>query len=372
MKNKKMFGGVPAVTEDLRRRIGQGDWKTGERMPSSRELAETYGVSLGTVSRAIAILKNEGLLSAASGSGIYLASKYSASVRTERLTFAIFVDQWRFKCVSPSELIQNYLLNLFNDLILGIQKRSSELKITTTLHLIPDDAYAKEKEYRAFLESAVKGADGVLAVNADCFQKIADVVQVPLVFLNCGTYTKEYYNYNVILPDFYISTCAVTEHLVQRGYRKIGFVGSLDEHLQTYALRRNGFLDTLHASGLELNPAHHFRVAENFYDMCEIADKIFNLPKRERPDALFCVSDLRALALQESFRRKGIKVPDEIALAGFDGSESAVRNRLTSAAQPLLEMGIRGIDTLVMLLQNPGTGPVFQMMNCPTFIGETT
>ena len=58
--------------------------------------------------------------------------------------------------------------------------------------------------------------------------------------------------------------------------------------------------------------------------------------------------------------------------AGFDGSESAVRNRLTSAAQPLLEMGIRGIDTLVMLLQNPGTGPVFQMMNCPTFIGETT
>ena len=164
----------------------------------------------------------------------------------------------------------------------------------------------------------------------------------------------------------------MTEHLVQRGYRKIGFVGSLDEHLQTYALRRNGFLDTLHASGLELNPAHHFRVAENFYDMCEIADKIFNLPKRERPDALFCVSDLRALALQESFRRKGIKVPDEIALAGFDGSESAVRNRLTSAAQPLLEMGIRGIDTLVMLLQNPGTGPVFQMMNCPTFIGETT
>ena len=305
MKNKKMFGGVPAVTEDLRRRIGQGDWKTGERMPSSRELAETYGVSLGTVSRAIAILKNEGLLSAASGSGIYLTSKYSASIRTERLTFAILVDQWRFKCVSPSELIQNYLLNLFNDLILGIQKRSSELKITTTLHLIPDDAYAKEKEY--------------------------------LVFLNCGTYTKEYYNYNVILPDFYISTCAVTEHLVQRGYRKIGFVGSLDEHLQTYALRRNGFLDTLHASGLELNPAHHFRVAENFYDMCEIADKIF-----------------------------------KIALAGFDGSESAVRNRLTSAAQPLLEMGIRGIDTLVMLLQNPGTGPVFQMMNCPTFIGETT
>ena len=362
MKNKKMFGGVPAVTEDLRRRIGQGDWKTGERMPSSRELAETYGVSLGTVSRAIAILKNEGLLSAASGSGIYLTSKYSASIRTERLTFAILVDQWRFKCVSPSELIQNYLLNLFNDLILGIQKRSSELKITTTLHLIPDDAYAKEKEYRAFLESAVKGADGVLAVNADCFQKIADVVQVPLVFLNCGTYTKEYYNYNVILPDFYISTCAVTEHLVQRGYRKIGFVGSLDEHLQKLPLE----------SGLELNPAHHFRVAENFYDMCEIADKIFNLPKRERPDALFCVSDLRALALQESFRRKGIKVPDEIALAGFDGSESAVRNHLTSAAQPLLEMGIRGIDTLVMLLQNPGTGPVFQMMNCPTFIGETT
>ena len=107
MKNKKMFGGVPALTEDLRRRIGQGDWKTGERMPSSRELAETYGVSLGTVSRAIAILKNEGLLSAASGSGIYLTSKYSASIRTERLTFAILVDQWRFKCVEFRSAVRN-------------------------------------------------------------------------------------------------------------------------------------------------------------------------------------------------------------------------------------------------------------------------
>ena len=124
MKNKKMFGGVPAVTEDLRRRIGQGDWKTGERMPSSRELAETYGVSLGTVSRAIAILKNEGLLSAASGSGIYLASKYSASIRTERLTFAILVDQWRFKCVSPSELIQIYLLKEHMVLYAGIKMQT--------------------------------------------------------------------------------------------------------------------------------------------------------------------------------------------------------------------------------------------------------
>ena len=88
MKNKKMFGGVPAVTEDLRRRIGQGDWKTGERMPSSRELAETYGVSLGTVSRAIAILKNEGLLSAASGSRAVLAAKKipSGTRRAARLT----------------------------------------------------------------------------------------------------------------------------------------------------------------------------------------------------------------------------------------------------------------------------------------------
>ena len=163
----------------------------------------------------------------------------------------------------------------------------------------------------------------------------------------------------------------MTTHLVERGYRRIGCVGGLSGN-PSYVLRINGFRDALVADGRAVDERLLFHCNENFYEMAEVANQILELPPECRPDALFCVNDQRAIILLETFRRRGIRVPEEIALAGFDGSEAAALHHLTTVPQPLLEMGIRGVDTLLMLLDHRAVSPLLQLMYRPPIIGETT
>jgi GntR family transcriptional regulator len=61
------------VTDALRERVQGGEWLPGEQLPTLRDLAEAYGVSVSTVRRALGILKDEGLITVTPGWGIFRA-----------------------------------------------------------------------------------------------------------------------------------------------------------------------------------------------------------------------------------------------------------------------------------------------------------
>lgn len=375
MARIKTGGAVPLICEKLRRRIQSGEWSSGMRLPTTRQLAEEYGVSLVTMSRVIGWLKKEDLLSAASGSGIFVAfptASENGGKMSRRRRFAAFIDNWRIRRISPDGGMADYFLHLIDDLVLGIQKRSREAGVETALHLIPVDLYNQPKDYQAFLRDCAKEVDGVLAINVDGFQPMAEAFDVPVVFLHCGTQGEELFRYNVIMPDFYTGAFAITAHLVERGYRRIGCVGGHPDYNPSYTSRLNGFRDALTAHGQLFKEQLLFHCNESFYEMTEVANRILALPRELRPDALFCVNDQRAVVLLETFQRRGIQIPQEIALAGFDGSEIAALHQLTTAPQPLLEMGIRGVDTLLMLQEPYAVVPFFQLMYRPLSIGKTT
>lgn len=62
------------VAEDLRAKIAQGELKTGQRIPSGRELARKYGVALLTIQRAVDMLKGEGILVSHPPRGVFVAN----------------------------------------------------------------------------------------------------------------------------------------------------------------------------------------------------------------------------------------------------------------------------------------------------------
>ena len=82
--------GVPAyrqVADDLRERIGGGEYAPGDKLPSERDLVETYGVSRPTVRDAIGLLRSEGAVVAEHGRGVYVRPATSL-VRLSRLSRA--------------------------------------------------------------------------------------------------------------------------------------------------------------------------------------------------------------------------------------------------------------------------------------------
>ncbi len=71
------------VTDHLRRAINSGEFKAGMRLPANRELAKQYGVALMTMQRALAVLREEGLLESHHGRGVFVRSPEGQQLESE-------------------------------------------------------------------------------------------------------------------------------------------------------------------------------------------------------------------------------------------------------------------------------------------------
>ncbi|MFD5214229.1 LacI family DNA-binding transcriptional regulator [Microbacterium sp. NPDC058345] len=128
-----------------------------------------------------------------------------------------------------------------------------------------------------------------------------------------------------------------TAHLVGHGYRDIAFVGSAAR----YDDRERGWRSALDEARLPLGTQLHVPFSyQGGHDAgMQLADA------ERRPRAVFAASDQIAIGLLAAFGRRGIRVPDEIAIASFDGTLTAdfVWPRLTTSVQPLDEMAVAAV-----------------------------
>ncbi|MBQ0987746.1 LacI family DNA-binding transcriptional regulator [Streptomyces sp. F63] len=131
---------------------------------------------------------------------------------------------------------------------------------------------------------------------------------------------------------------AATEHLLELGHRRIGFIGGPMRLLCSRA-RMDGYRTALEAAGI---PAlDELMVGGDFYHESGFtgAQKLLDLP--EPPTAIFASSDQMALGAIEALRRRGLRVPDDVSVVGFDDLPEMRWSSppLTTVRQPLAEMG---------------------------------
>ena len=140
-----------------------------------------------------------------------------------------------------------------------------------------------------------------------------------------------------------------TQHLLDLGHRRIGFIsGRVD--LESARLRELGYTETFQAGGLQVDPD---LVRTGSYEAEEshaAAAELLSLP--DPPTALFAANDLSAIAVMETAASRGLRVPEDLSVVGFDDvPESAmVKPGLTTVHQPIQEMGERAVQILVGLL----------------------
>jgi DNA-binding LacI/PurR family transcriptional regulator len=108
----------------------------------------------------------------------------------------------------------------------------------------------------------------------------------------------------------------VTRHLIERGCRRIAFVGSASDHCPEFLQRYRGYVRSLHEAGCEA--AAELRIdaittEQSGYDAVRAL-----LERKARFDGLFCASDLIAIGAMRALHDCGLHVPDDVAVAGFD------------------------------------------------------
>lgn len=154
-------------------------------------------------------------------------------------------------------------------------------------------------------------------------------------------------------------------HLVERGYRKIAYAPGPD--LASNIARRDPLAAEVREAGLG-----ELVVVESSDDWRSPVRTARSL-RRHAPDVVVCYDDKLAIGLIDALRQAGVRVPEELAIAGFDGIPFAglVEPHLTTIAQPSTELGHRAATVLMAAIGGAELPPA-EVLPVELVIGEST
>lgn len=145
----------------------------------------------------------------------------------------------------------------------------------------------------------------------------------------------------------------VAEYLVNKGHTRLAFIG--DSKIPAYAFptsqrRLNGYQTAIQRAGLSL-PEEYISLAEQ---SMENAARSINqlLDLTTPPTAIFCASDTQALGALKAARQRGVRVPQDIAIIGFDDLDIAAYVGLTTVRQHLEKSGELAVEMLLARLED--------------------
>lgn len=160
--------------------------------------------------------------------------------------------------------------------------------------------------------------------------------------------SADFYN---VFSDDYNSIKLITNHLIKKhNYTKINCITG-HKGMNLSENRLHGYMDALKENGIEIEEDRYtygdfWRIAPY-----EFVDHILNCGL-ELPQAIICANDTMAMATCEALEKKGLKVPDDIAVTGFDRIiEGRVYHPRIASIQPALsEIGMKSVDIIIDLL----------------------
>ena len=258
-------------------------------------------------------------------------------IRQHSLTLGIIASGLRY--VGPSRTLN------------GITKQAEDLGYTLLLKEMPDFL---ANDIQPFLNSLLeRRVDGIIwAVpevgdNRAWLDKQLDKLPVPIIFLTMQARP----GVPIVAVDNYAGGCMATEHLLEQGYRHIGHItGPLDwwEARQ----RKAGWRDTLLAAGLP-EVDLHFEEGDWLSTSGEraIGRLLDTYPEM---DAVFVGNDQMALSVLQMACRRGLEVPRDLAVVGFDGLPETAHYwpPLTTVYQDQQLLGRTAVKALVRMIES--------------------
>jgi len=143
--------------------------------------------------------------------------------------------------------------------------------------------------------------------------------------------------------------------MIEIGHRKIGMIYGCRPKVENMD-KREGFMKTITEEGLIYQPEHIVEEENSIEGGYLGASKLLNL--KDRPEAIFVTSDIMAIGAMEKIKQSGLKIPQDIAVVGFDNLKISgfIEPKLTTVAKPMYRMGLIAARLLFDLMEDEGEG----------------
>ena len=314
-------------------------------MSNIRRVAELAGVSVATVSRT---LKNPDVVAPATRERVQ-AAVAAANYRPNGMAVQ-FRSRRTGNLVVLVPLIAN---SFFARVIAGIQQAAQAAGYRVLLCDTAGDE-RREREYAELVYA--RQADGVIQLRA--FDPFAGQGDIPPVVNACEVLAE--HTWPKVRLDNRAAARCLTEHLLALGHRRIALIKGPEDSPLTLE-RLAGYQEALTQAGIALDSGLLHEGDFTLAAGAAAAKALLALP--ERPTALFCCSDEMAIGALQVLRRSGLRVPEDISLAGFDDIAFAAYTEppLTTIAQPAEAFGQRAVAMLLEVL-NGGTPAVREVV----------
>ncbi len=314
--------------------------------PTLEAVAAEAGVSRSTVSRVVngspqVSPEVAEAVTAAIGRLNYVPNRAARSL-ANRQTMAIAL-------VVPEDTTRFFGDPFFAEIVQGITQGLQDSDYVLTLQLASPSS-PSEKTIRYLLGGNVDGAIVVSHHSGDDFFTTLDAT-IPVVFGGRPFHPEIHQNAFVDVDNRAGGELA-TRHLVELGRQRIATIAG-PENMQAAIERHQGWLDAVGASGLSSDLVVHgdYTMASGTAGMRELLERAPDL------DAVFVASDLMAAGAISVLRDRGIRVPDDVAVVGFDNSSAAISGEIgiTTVNQPSREMGGEMARMMLALLRGEPT-----------------
>lgn len=206
----------------------------------------------------------------------------------------------------------------------------------------------KETEYLQVLRE--KMVDGVLYMSNSLEKNILETahsLHIPIVLVE--TTDEEGALPSVTIDNEKAAYDAVC-HLIEKGYKNIGFIGMYEDAVNAAAYRYAGYKRALKEHELVEDPSLVFLGGLKASDGYEIGFKMNKI----KADAVFCASDELAMGFINGLRENGVNVPEDLGVMGFDNIYASFifYPKLTTVDQPMYDMGSVGMRMLIKVINN--------------------
>ena len=275
------------LMEALKEQILSGTIKPGQKLPSENELTREYALSRHTVRKALALLENEGYITAQHGKGTFCSERVIQRHNSKNIAVT-------------TTYLSDYI---FPRLIQGMDRVLSENGYSIILKNTCNSRSKEEKVLKELLDKPIDGLiiepskSQILCRHINLYEML-DKYQIPYVFIQ-GCY-PQMADKPCILMDDCKGGYLLTRHLLETGRRNIIGIFKADD--SQGAQRHKGYVQALQESGILYDP-------ENVI--------WFHTEDRKTKPSLMLSMLLDSISMLEE---KGISVPEDIAVTGYDNS----------------------------------------------------
>lgn len=308
-----------------------------KRHTTLKDIAEVFGVSIATVSRA---LKDSPEISRALTMKIQAAAR-KMNYHPNPMAMSLRGDALRVIGVVIPDLEEFFFSSALNGMEEEARENGYFLIITTSR-----EKYDLEvRNVESLKNMRVEGIIASLSEeteNLEHFEMLKEI-EMPVVFYDRVCLPKLF---SSVTDDSSQAAKTLTKHLIDTGYKSIAFLGG-PNHLDIVKQRKHGYCEALHEAGFPLRRDYIVCKGLTRANGKSAMEQLLNLPSP--PDAVFAMTDLLAHGALEAIRGKGLRIPQDIAIAAFcDENMSRISTpRITSMSQQAYKMGRTAVRLLI-------------------------